>query len=217
VEKLKNNFVYQNSKGSLNLPMVFIFLILFTTSFGILSLQFYWNQQVSTQLRLDQCIAKTSQQLLNSLQMIDQTNQTMIHLRELLIPGSLLPQTKASLQIALQAAHAINLTQVHLWKLKQVTWLTQHGCDFKNDIPIPLPPLPWVPDPPDALGPRPLRSILSLNALKTLHIEIQHYDFSIQANKKSSLASAAKLYQESTWKRSWTQPHSRFSVRTSTF
>jgi hypothetical protein len=81
------------------------------------------------------------------------------------------------------------------WQTKEGLWLVRRGCGGFMDQPAPLPVLSHFRDPPDPIGPQPLRW-LSPPPASGFRIEVRH----------SPRASAARVYsagEEDRWIAEW--------------
>ncbi len=175
--------------------------------FGVLVFLRNTRSLAEVQLRLDHCISKTALELRSKLNSIESSNGRIRIIRLALIADPE-PSTRTLLETTLfkeVLEQELHLTQ---WKGRQLSWIALSGCDQKGDRIYPLPKIPWIRDPPDAVGLQPLR--WSANSAKNFHIELEH----------SPRQSAARVFQGRTaegvedvaskWSAQWAPPHLQF-------
>jgi hypothetical protein len=146
-----------NEKGILHIPLGIAFVCLLIFSIGAWGVLRNWRQNAETQLRLDECAGKKTVELRDTLNSIESANQRIKTLRASVGLGTLLPPAAEAAQAALAVQVGLQEAQRARWMMAQVKWLSSRGCGGSGDIPGPIPSLPLTRDPPDALGPQPLR------------------------------------------------------------
>lgn len=145
-----------NESGALHLPMSMLFVVIFGAATALVVMMHEWRLQAELQLRLDQCVGQKAAMLRDRQRQIEAGNQRIRVLRIALIPASIRPEIRKTLEAALKIQVLLQDALLKSWKVTQIAWIAHRGCGG-NDIPFPLPSLAWVRDLPDALGPRPLR------------------------------------------------------------
>jgi len=195
----------RNSSGSFSVPMALILILVSSSAWGMVSLQSKWRKLVETQLRLDACVGKTALEFSRKMNLIENSNIRMKVIRATLLPASLEPSARSALQVALQAEFLWQETQLKLWRLKQATWILKRGCDSKSDIALPLPLMPWIREPADFLGPRPLRR--TKEHVKEFKIALSHLPRHAAAKVSSPNGDKSNvLYKTDNWRATWTSP-----------
>lgn len=175
--------------GALTVPMIFILAISFSFAMGALGLQYHWRKLVERQLRLDRCVGRAALALRDSLNVTESSIRRMKIIRTSLAAAVILPEVKVALEAALQFEAAFQKAKQLQWKAHRLKWLTI-GCGAPHEIRMPLPVQPWQEEPPDVIGPRPLR-----------WTERPNHVFSIQIH--SSPRSTKVLVRKSNEDRSW--------------
>lgn len=161
-----------DSKGSLQLPLALALIAITAGAMGSCRLLHRWRALVELQLRLDRCVGQAALELKDTLEKITSTNQKIRVLRASILASGGVPGAIPPLQAALISAAQYQDTKRTSWEMQRVLWLSRQKCGNPLDIPIPLPALQWTRDPPDAVGPQPLR----WNGLppELFHLEIGH-------------------------------------------
>jgi len=204
---VKHAISHRDSKGSLQLPLVLALVAITAGAMGSCKLLQRWRSLVELQLRLDRCVGQAALELKDTLEKIASTNQKIRTLRASILASGGVPGAIPPLQAALISAARYQDIKRVSWKAQNVLWLSRQKCGNALDIPIPLPALQWTRDPPDAIGPQPLR----WNGLRpeVFHLEIGH----------SPRHAAAHLYPKgefidfsTQWHAEWAAP--RFKSRT---
>lgn len=117
-----------------------------------------WQTRVQRQIDLDRCVGSHLLSFKHNVRDLEILNKKIRVLRAeiLAVPNS--PATP-TLQIALSALSFQQMALLSQWKITEGTWLLPNACSlkftslgFRN-----LTPFPFVPEPPDLVGPRPLR------------------------------------------------------------
>ncbi len=146
----------KNHQGIMHIPLIFGLMVSTITGASLLGLHIHWRHLVELQLRLDRCVAKTALQMRDLNSAIEAANLRMTALRVSIAATSLAPSARVGLEAALRAEAFIQQSRLNRWRAKQAWWALKRGCDgFSDDLTL-LPSLPWVTEPPDLLGPRPL-------------------------------------------------------------
>jgi hypothetical protein len=180
-----------NREGSTALLFLPVLIIL-STALGLVTIEFHWRRVVSTQLRLDRCIAKTALEFKASIERIDALNSKIRALRLAIPPAFLKPPVAKALQESLRALVFVQDAELRRWNgLRRTQWLLQRGCGHRSDRVAPLPEQPWTRPPPDPIGPR---ALVWAHAGSPLRIGVMH-------GKRSSQARIEKL--ERSWRARW--------------
>ena len=167
-------------------------LILLSAALGLVTIEFHWRRVVSTQLRLDRCIAKTALELKASIERIEAMNSKIRALRLAIPPALLKPPVAKALQESLRALVFVQDVELRRWNgVRRTQWLLQRGCGHRSDRATPLPEQPWTRPPPDPIGPR---ALIWTDARKLLSVGVIH-------GKRISHARIEKL--EHTWRARW--------------
>lgn len=177
--------------GSIALFLLPTFILL-SAALGLVTIEFRWRRVVSTQLRLDRCIAKTALELKASIERIEAMNSKIKALRLAIPPALLKPPVAKALQESLRALVFVQDAELRRWNgAKRAQWLLKRGCGHRSDRAAPLPEQPWTRPPPDPIGPR---GLVWSNARNPLRIAVIH-------GKRTSHARIEKI--EHTWRASW--------------
>lgn len=146
-----------NQRGVISAALVFIFVLLTCSYLGFIGLRLYWTKNIYTQYRLDQCVQKTSKNILNDIQNIENSHARM-RAQRVVIQGAMAAQSLPVVEAAsaiLKAEGVYRQTVLAKWKIRQTSWIIKRGCDKKSDFFFPLTPHPWLEEPPDVIGERP--------------------------------------------------------------
>ena len=192
----------RTTTGALSLPLGALFVVLSLASLGLLGLMQQWRNLTALQLRLDRCTAQTAIALKSNLRSVEATNQIIAKTR-LLLAAALIPTPGAvpALRQALIASAAYQEWLRGEWEIRRLGWLTRTGCPELLDRSSPFPKFPWFRDPPDPIGPRPLRWIKGMD-----------HQFRLQLSRKSRSAAAEvsdqgdQQHAPAKWKAVWTRP-----------
>ena len=138
-----------------------ITLLVAATGIGLLSIHARWHRQVQGQLELDRCVATTAGRVRALVEGIDQDNARIREVRSALLPATLLPAARAALQATLSALVLHQEGLQVAYRVNAVAWLARAGCEpsplLARKLPTPWSELPLIRDPPDGIGPRPMR------------------------------------------------------------
>jgi len=191
--------IARNQQGAIQVPMVLITLVLVLGSLGVFGVLREWRKLVEIQLRLDRCVSKTALSLKTRLDSLEKSNLRMKVIRASLAASTVLPPAKPPLQAALTAEFLWQESQRALWVKTQMTWMAEQGCDFKRDLPLPIPTLPWLRDPPDSIGPQPLR--WPVGTEKRFYLQLSH-----SPRHAAAILDEGKLHEKNGWFARWTYP-----------
>jgi hypothetical protein len=193
--------VVKSQKGSLQVPLVIGVAIATITALSILGLMRHWRSITELQLRLDECAGRTGIELKSRLESLEKANTRIKAIRAAIAATSALPYGQAAkppLEAALLVEVSRQEIQLSLWRAKMAAWLLRRGCDARNDLVLPLPALPWLRDPPDEIGPAPLR--WTGKAAQTFTVRLGH-------PPRYSAAEVTKT-NEGRWMAKWKNPFS---------
>lgn len=150
--------VIRDERGTLQVPMILVILILGATILGTWGFLHHWKNLARLQLRLDRCAGEAALELRDTLNSLDSSNREIDYLRAAIsTAGSLNPYARATLQTLLSAEVIRQEITLNKWRVRQAVWITKRGCGGSRDLARPLPSLTLVRDPPDATGPQRLR------------------------------------------------------------
>jgi hypothetical protein len=190
--------VVKDSGGFLALPMALALVGLAGAGFGIWGFLRAWRHLAETQLRLDACVGRQAHEFRRELDTLESSNIRMTVLRAAVADALVAnPAAVPALNVALQAEVSYQTAVQVRWTAAEARWLARRGCGENGDFPIPLPSFPYLRDPPDPLGPRPLRWTAS--AEKRLEVGAAHRPRYASAKIESGGESAK-------WKASWSVP-----------
>lgn len=199
-----------SERGALTLPMTLMLSVVMVASVGLLSLMFRWRSLAAHQLRLDRCVGSVAIDLRDSLLTIQRINREITGLRASLAVATIAPPVRATLQATLEAEVVRQELERGRWGARRIKWLARRGCDGEGDIPFLLPEQPWTRDPPDFLGPRPLRWTGDLQAVFRieLHHSPRHSAAEVSAAGTDSAAGSVGgivggSFDTRNWKASW--------------
>lgn len=140
------------SPGFVLLPLALLIVVALLFVAGFFGIYNSWLKSVDLQYRLDKCVANRSLSLEKHLNRIEKMNKAIFALRAAILASVLLPETTSALQSSLRATVLLQDSIIAKWKLESAAWALKRGCDNKNDLPLPLPQMPWIRDPPDLIG-----------------------------------------------------------------
>ena len=191
-------FLRLDSKGVLQIPLAATLVIVTSTALILLGLSLHWRHLVELQLRLDNCVGSTALSLKSRLNSIDTMNTEIKILRASIAVSP--PHLKPALQAALGALAIAQEVKIQGWKIKQVLWIAQRGCDGKSDLALPLPGLHYSRAPPDAIGPQ--VTTWDSGEPQELRIRIRRASrfAAAETGKKDSYA----ISNRKNWKSQWT-------------
>ncbi len=188
--------VSRGQKGSLSFPMSLILFVSLGSSATLITLFNHWKGQVRVQLELDECVGKTAHDLRDRMKSIERLNLAMTATRAALAVSTIAPPGRAALQATLQVEALEQQRLILMWRIKQAAWLTRRGCPESRGLPMPYPDFPWIQDPPDSLGPRPLR----------LPSPDPRLRIGLKARNRSSFAVVERRNEERKWTANWSNP-----------
>ena len=146
-----------DESGVLVMPLGLALVFLGLMALGTLGLMRNWRKLTEVQLRLDRCVGKVAMELRNEQNSIESANRRMEMLRVAIPPAAIYPAVAAALQRALELQALLEEVTLRRWQARRIAWMLERGCDHSRDFPRPLPAMPWIHDPPDPVGARPLR------------------------------------------------------------
>lgn len=162
-----------NSKGILQIPLALALFAIVSGAVGCWGLLRHWRSVAELQLRLDRCVGQTALAFKNTLETLLSSNQKIKTLRASILATQGPSASLSPLQAALIAVVGEQESRRLYWKAQQHLWISNQKCGSSLDIPIPLPSMDWIRDPPDTLGPQPLRWVGPIP--EEFHIEISHF------------------------------------------
>jgi len=146
-----------NINGSLHLPLSIALSIITFTGLGLIGLERNLKNITELQLRLDRCVGKTAIEYKNTLTKIEKINKKIKVARIALALSNIEPEAAMALSVYLKKLIFSQNLLITKWRAKNVLWLSNKLCKKNSDLSGPMPTLPWVRDPPDMLGQKPLR------------------------------------------------------------
>lgn len=146
-----------SENGAVSVPVAL--LVGITMSFGIggWTLLHRWRMLTELQLRLDRCTGEAAQDTKKAFERIQVLNRAIRIARATLEASVVLPEAAEAAREALRLAAAAEEALVAAWRAKRAFWAIRRGCGGSGDRATALPSLPWARDPPDLIGPKPLR------------------------------------------------------------
>jgi hypothetical protein len=164
-----SNSGIESETGAVTLPLVIALIFLTTLSLSALRALSGWNQELKTQLMLDQCVAKETQSLLKTISSFEATNRQIRLMRVALMAQAASPGTGAvsasALQASLHALDQLQKTRQRRWNLRRAAWMSGGVCKDNPCKDTPCKPIqrtvdfhpefPWIELPADVFGPRP--------------------------------------------------------------
>ena len=188
--------------GHFALPLGLAIAIFVTSVIALICLNSRWRAQMRTQIRLDQCVARTSFDLRDYLEALDSSNQRIEGLRASLLAARLQPELIPPLSIALRAQVKLQDLQKALWVKQRVTWTVQKGCGSLLDSASPLPTPKFFRPPDDSLGPQTL--LWAGSPPRSYWIQVDHYPRHAAAELRSLNENPRTIGK---WKVAWAIPH----------
>lgn len=192
---------FSNSQGILQIPLALALLAIVSGSVGCWELLRRWRNLAELQLRLDRCTGQTALEFKNTLEKMISSNQKIKAIRASILATQGPSASLSPLQATLIAVVGYQESQRIQWETERVLWISKQKCGSHSDVPLPLPPMDWIRDPPDHLGLQPLRWIGPIP--EEFHFEISHFP----------RAAAAKVYSKggsidlpSHWQAEWAPP-----------
>lgn len=192
-----------NCQGAVSILLALILSLFAMSNIGIFLYLARWHFQSKTQLRLDRCVAKTALNLRAKLNEIETLNLEMKAVRAS-IASIPVPGAQESLRATLYALFLRQEWLTRTWDLERARWIGQRGCDQKNDVPWPLPRMPFTRPLPDSLGPKPVDNDSSSPDPVQLKIRLLH----------PPMGTGAEAFQEQksngfkiNWQVQWTDFH----------
>jgi hypothetical protein len=146
-----------SEEGVISVPVAFLVASLLTFGIGTWALLHRWRMLTEIQLRLDRCTGETARTTEETFERIQELNEVIRIARATLAAAIVLPEAAEAARAALEGASAAEEAIVVAWQGKRAFWLVRGGCGGSGDRARALPSLPWVSEPPDELGPRPLK------------------------------------------------------------
>ncbi len=138
--------------------MVLVLTAIIGTGFYTLAILRDWRFLVNTQLRLNQCVAKSAIILRDRLTAIETSNLAINGLRASILAAqiALQPHLIPPLQVTLMATVALQEGVLAEWKARSIAWLALQGCGKLGDLALPLPQLKYERRMRDTIGEQPL-------------------------------------------------------------
>ncbi len=155
--------------GLFHVPMALALLIITGSGFGIWGVQRQWKKNVELQLALDRCVESEALALRSQLRSLASANVRIRAIRQALAASSIVPKAAAALRVALTAQVAMQEANRATLALRQAWARAPKRCGGAVYAWIDAPML--VRDPPDLLGPRPLRWLSPQKAIRGLRIQ----------------------------------------------
>ncbi|MBY0470036.1 hypothetical protein K2X30_02635 [bacterium] len=186
--------------GTLLVPLLLFLLLIASAGLGVGWILHDWKKLVETQFRLDQCVARASLKLKRHLNRIERMNTEMTLLRATIAAGTLVGEPLILLKSQLTGLALAQEADLTVWKTSRAAWISRVGCTEWRDRVSPLPEMPWVRDPDDVIGPKPLRWPETESKALEVHLA------------RSPRAASAKISKEGwthvgRWKAVWQIPH----------
>jgi hypothetical protein len=169
---------------------------------GVWGLFHHWGTLAQTQLKLDRCAGKAAQDLKRALERTQKLNQAIRIARKSMAVGVLAPEAIAPIKTGLQAAYVAQEAVLVSWRVRQAVWMA-HGCSGTQGFQKPLPSMPFSREPPDPIGPRPLRWSGDGDGFK---IQADHRPRHSAASVKGENPNEDGPHQ---WSLEWTEPDAR--------
>jgi len=181
--------------GQITVLMIFILTILLSASVSLVFLVTRWNDKVTIQLHLDQCVSEVTRELETLQNYLETSNKRITSLRTAIVVA-VDPRIQTSLKLWLKSERAAQDIRLFRWKTRQVSWLVQGGCNSETKLPSPLPPLSWNRPPNDAIGEQPLEWKGSRN----------EDELKIALFKKPRTSVSKVRFRQGQWTASWSGP-----------
>lgn len=144
-------------RGGVSIPLALLLCAVLFASLGLWRVLHDWRMIRDRQLRLSYCIAEHTQKVAARLNRVRNLDRGIRATRAALAVA-VVPQVRASLMATLQALNIWVQAETTGWSVTAASWRIRRGCgDVPSALPLMYPPRPWTIEPPDSLGPRPLR------------------------------------------------------------
>ncbi len=194
-----------NERGVLHFPLAAALGIAAIVGLSLLGALWKWRKVTEAQLRIDRCVAETALSLKDRLAELESANDEIRIIRAALLVD-VEPSSRATLTAALNLEVARQEMIRSSWETRRITWLAQRGCDGRFDVAHPLPAMPWTRDPPDSIGPKPLRWTGS--EPKRMELRLSHYRRRSAARvEKREKEGIHDLSIKAKWRAKWTSFH----------
>ena len=191
--------------GVLILPLGVALVLLGLMALGTLGFMRNWRKLMETQLRLDRCVGEVALDLRNVQNSLEAANLRMKVLRASIAAATVpSPPVAAALKRALELQALLENLTLKKWELRRIKWLVLRGCDSNRDLPRPLPNLPWIHDPPDPIGARPLRWPLGVQ--KEYYVQLSHSP----RHAAASVSKERNAVEILKWSARWAPPRIAF-------
>lgn len=143
-------------RGALSIPMALL-LCVAAIGFSATWRTFQsWHEIRDRQLGLDECVTKNALETAARLNRVRKLDSGIRATRAALWVA-VEPSIRASLSATLQALGAWVRVEEAAWASASALWLLRRGCgNLRSSLPRPYPQKPWINEPPDPIGPRPL-------------------------------------------------------------
>lgn len=201
----------RSTRGFIQIPLLLFTLAITSGALGTWGLLRRWRHLAETQLRLDQCTARTALDFKEAMEKISGDNLRIRALRAEIVAASLAPEALPALHTLLNAQVAVQEARLARWKIKSALWLSRRSCGDSGDHPLPLPSMEWIRNPPDGIGPQELHWAGILPA--EFRIEIGHPPRRAAARVfQGTGTKGGLLVQSSHWQAEWTAPKGFFGT-----
>ena len=178
----------RNNNGSMHILFTGALVCAALMGLGTLSAFHLWYGKVKSQQQLNQCLGKITLAFRNWMNHIEKGNAQMKVTRSAIAATTLDPAARPPLEAALKLQDAFQRIQWNKWNIQRGVWAVSGCPGIGNRVP---PPNPWVFDPPDFLGPRPLRFTSEPNTVFQLEVK---YDGRV---------ARTETWKEGTWQSEW--------------
>ncbi len=146
-----------SENGAVSVPIALLVGISMSFGIGTWTLLHRWRVLTALQLRLDRCTGEAVQDTRKAFERIQLLNRAIRVARATLEASIVLPEAAEAAHEALKVAAAAQEALAGAWRAKRAFWVIRRGCGGSGDRASALPALPWTRDPPDVIGPKPMR------------------------------------------------------------
>jgi hypothetical protein len=153
---MQKNHPVLNQSGVIHLPCALLTVAIIASAFGILSLHLLQYRNLKRQLACDRCAGGMALELGRALTQMDDLNRQIEIGRAAVLAAKAYPPAEAAAKSALRAIAFYQQWTYRKHLALATAWSSGLLCKELQVLPI-SPSLPWLIEPPDDLGPRPMR------------------------------------------------------------
>lgn len=150
----------RDTKGAVSVPLLLITVTLVGAMLTLLGLSLQWRARVTTQKRIDDCVAQHARELKETITSIERGNLRIQVERAAMVAslaaGPVAPAAIRAFKAVIRVEVLYQETLRAKWGLRQLAWIAKRGCDSKRDAFFPLPRMAWKRPPPDVISEQPL-------------------------------------------------------------